>query len=68
MEGLGADAALLHEAESAEVACARDTFACVRQHLASLQQEARSLCPTFLSFSLPTGLAVGVSASEDSCF
>jgi hypothetical protein len=42
VEGLGADGALLHEAESAEVVIARDTFASLRQYLASLQQEARA--------------------------
>ena len=39
VEGIGTDAALLYEAESEEVAIARDTFASVRQYVISLQEE-----------------------------
>ena len=39
VEGIGRDCALLYEAESEEVAIARDTFGSLRQYLVTLQQE-----------------------------
>jgi len=41
VEGIGRDSALLYEAESEEVAIARDTFGSLRQYLVTLQQEVR---------------------------
>jgi len=39
VEGIGRDSSLLYEAESEEVAIARDTFGSLRQYLVTLQQE-----------------------------
>lgn len=41
LELIGREKALLHEAESAEVAAARDAFAALRCQLVSLRAEAR---------------------------
>ena len=44
LELIGREEALLHEAESAEVAAARDAFAALRRQLVSLRAEARQPC------------------------
>lgn len=56
VELIGREEALLHEAESAEVAAARDTFAALRRQLVSLRAE---VCATSETPDVDQGSVLG---------